>query len=73
MIVKRENGRIVLLTYSNIFHDLMVVRWNGDYRDKFGRLWSPVLDEETQLKCFACDTEQVFPDNLAKESEVQYL
>ena len=73
MIARRIDEKIVLLTFSNVFHDLNVTKFNGDYKDKFGRLWSPVLDEESQLKCFTCNTSQIFPDSPGKESQVQYL
>lgn len=73
MIARRVDGTILLLTFSNIFHDLKVTRLNRNYKDKYGRSWNAVLDQESQLKCFTCQTCQIFPDNPVKESQVQYL
>lgn len=73
MIAKRIDGKIVLLSFCSIFHELSACPWNGDMKDRFGRLWSPVLDEETLLKCYYCDTDRVFPDNPARESSVVFI
>ena len=72
MIAKRVDGKIILLTFCNIFHEISARPWNGDMMDKFGRLWSLMLDEETMLRCYYCETEKVFPDNPVKENQVAY-
>ena len=72
MIAKRVDGKIILLTFCNVFHEISARPWNGNMRDRFGRLWSPTLDEETMLKCYCCNTDQVFPDNPTRESQIFY-
>ena len=73
MIAKRSDGKIILLTFCNVFHVLKTRPQNGDLLDKFGRSWSPVLDEQTLLKCYYCETDQVFPDDPGIEAKVRYI
>ncbi len=72
MIARRIDGKIILLSFYSIFHELSAHPWNGDMKDRFGRLWSPVLDEETMLRCYYCETDKVFPDNPVKETQIIY-
>ena len=73
MIARHVDGKIVLLTFYTIFHELNARPQNGDMKDRFGRTWSPMLDEETLLKCYYCDTKQIFLDNPDKESSVVFI
>ena len=73
MIAKRRDEKIILLTFYTVFHEISARPWNGDMRDKFGRLWSAMLDEQTLLKCYYCDTDRVFPDNPLKEAKIVYV
>ena len=73
MIARRVDGKIVLLTFYSIFHELNACPQNGDIKDRFGRTWSPILDEQTLLKCYYCDTSQIFPDDPGKESTVVFI
>ena len=72
MIARRVDGKIVLLNFYTVFHELNARLQHGDMKDRFGRTWSPMLDEETLLKCYYCDTDRVFPDNPIRESQVFY-
>ena len=73
MIAKRVGGKIILLTFCTVFHEISARPWNGDMKDKFGRLWSTMLDEQTMLKCYYCNTDRVFPSNPVKEAGIKYV
>ncbi len=72
MIARRTDEKIVLLSFYTVFHELNARPWNGDMKDRFGRTWSPILDEQTMLKCYYCETGQVFPDNPVREAQILY-
>jgi len=72
MIAKRNNDYITLLVYYSAFHELGL-SGNNHFVDKYGRDWSPVIDPETNLKCFQCKDSKVFPDNSILENRVKYV
>ncbi len=37
MIARRVDGKIVLLTFYTVFHEISARPWNGDMKDRFGR------------------------------------
>lgn len=73
MIAKRVGGKIILLTFCNIFHEISARPWNGNMRDRFGRLWSPMLDEQTLLKCYYCFSDRIFLDDPQQEANINYM
>ena len=72
MVARKNKELIILLAYHTIFHELGASHRNL-HTDKHGRCWKKKIDPETNLACFSCKTNQIFPQNPVLEKLVKYI
>ena len=72
MIAKKRDGNIILVVYCSVFHELGVSSKSG-FLDSYGRDWTQMVDSETDLSCFSCKTDQIFPGKPELEKKITYI
>ncbi len=72
MVARKSNGLITLLAFHTIFHELEVSHRNL-HTDKHGRSWQKVVDPDSNLVCYSCETDKIFPFEPDLEMKIKYI